>query len=183
MQQLDRRRPYVRVLRADALLHIAVPNWRAAKRFALGKHIPWIFPGHISYFSRSTLERLLRRAGFEVIRTQTLPFTCSLDHKFAISVARRLRLERAIQRFLRLDQRPLETLLGDNIQLRCATWRFRLVDRLCRILLRAWPDRPSCWFGLGEELRVTARKIAPAKEVHQAVPKHHGQPKQVRQSS
>lgn len=172
-----------RVLRTDGLLHIAVPNWRAAKRFFLGRHIPWIFPGHISYFTRSTLERLLRRTGFEVVRAKTLPFTCTLDHRFAISVVRRLRLERPIQRFLKMDQRPLETLLGDHVQLSCPPWRFRMVDRLCRVLLRIWPDRASCWFGMGEELRVTARKLAPTKQVNQTLPKPSRQPQQIRKSS
>lgn len=172
-----------RVLKADGLLHIAVPNWRAVKRFVLGRHIPWIFPGHISYFTRGTLEQLLRRTGFEVVRAQTLPFTCTLDHRFAISVVRRLRLEPPIQRFLKIGQRPLETLLGDHVQLDCPPWRFRMVDRLCRVLLRLWPDRASCWFGMGEELRVTARKVRPIPTMRQPLPEHRAQPQKVRQSS
>jgi SAM-dependent methyltransferase len=147
-----------RLLRPGGLVHIAVPHWAAAKRRAAGAAIAWIYDEHIAYFTRRTLRMVLIRAGFDVVACHTLPMACDADHRFAIALFERSRLDRPVRRFLRLGDRRLDTLLGDHVQVACPPWRLRAVDRLARVLLRAWPERLFGWLGLGEELRVTARR-------------------------
>jgi SAM-dependent methyltransferase len=145
------------VLRPGGFVHIAVPNWKSAKRLAAGIRIPWIFPEHISYFTRKSLGDLLSRSGFEPIRWQNLPMACDVDYRFGLVMAERLRLHFPIRRFLHMGERQLDELLTDNVEVSCPPWRLRLVDRLTRLFLKVWPERLFCMIGRGEELRVTAK--------------------------
>jgi hypothetical protein len=123
-----------------------------------GRHIPWIFGEHISYFTRRTLTDALRRASFEILACRVVPMLCDLDYRFAVAVAERSGLDRLVRRFLRMDARPLGELLTDNVELACPPWRFRAVVGTARAALRAWPEGFLARFGWGEELRVTARR-------------------------
>ena len=143
-------------LRAGGLLHIAVPHWNAAKRLAAGKHVPFIHAEHISYFTKQTLGRAVRAAGFEPTAWQTLPFLGGPDYLFAAGFLRRLRLEWLLMRFLKMGDRPLEELIANDVRISCPHWRFRVVFQLVRYLLWLWPERFLCNLGWGEELRVTA---------------------------
>ncbi len=149
-------RAAARSLRPGGLVHIAVPNWKAAKRLAAGMRIPWIFPEHISYFTQKSLGDALQRTGFTPLRWQNLPLVCDVDYRFAIVLAERFHLAGVLRRFLRMGERPLDQLLTDDVEISCPPWRFGLVDKLTRAFLKVWPERLFCLIGLGEELRVTA---------------------------
>ena len=145
-------------LRPGGLLHVAVPHWSAVKRRLAGAQMPWIYPGHLSYFTRSALERCVRDAGFEVLRLDSRPFM-GRDYRYAVAVLRRFRLEPALARFLALSDGRLDALLADGVTLKCSPWRYRAVLRGVHALLAfsesgLWPK-----LGWGEELRLSARKI------------------------
>lgn len=148
-----------RLLRPGGLVHVAVPNWRAAKRLLAGTDIPWIFEEHISYFTARSLADALRRAGFELVASRTLPMVCDVDYRFAVVVLERTPLDAVVRRFLRLGPRRVGELLTDNVRIDCPTWRFRLVIVTARACLKAWPEGLFGALGFGEELRVTARKL------------------------
>lgn len=150
-----------RLLRPGGLVHIAVPNWQAAKRWVAGTHIPWIFSEHLSYFTRRTLVAALRRASFDVLDCRVVPMVCDVDYRFAVAVVERVGFDRAVRAFLRMGPRRLGELLTDNVQLTCPSWRFRLVVQLARASLKAWPEGFFSHLGWGEELRVTARRREP----------------------
>ena len=143
------------LVRPGGHVHVAVPNWSATKRVVAGAHIPWIYPHHVSYFARPTLERALRSAGLEPVRWSVHPFI-GLDYPFALGVLRRLGLEPLVRRFLRMGERPLEELIANDVAVACPPWRFRMVVGLTNGLLRAWPEGALCRLGRGEELRGTA---------------------------
>jgi SAM-dependent methyltransferase len=156
VQALRRTR---QLLRPGGRVHVAVPNWRAAKRLAAGARIAWIYPGHVSYFTRATLQAALQRAGFAVAAARTLPMVCALDYRFAVAVTERWRCDGLVRRFLRLGDSGLSTLIGNDIVIACPVWRFRLVLALARLGLRLWPERLLGLFGCAEELRVTATAV------------------------
>ncbi len=143
------------LLRPGGLVHVAVPNWAAAKRLLAGRHTPWIYAHHVTYFERRTLVALLRRAGFEPLSFTVGRFV-GLDYPFVLACLRRFRLERSLRRFLRMGERPLEELIADGVRIDCPVWRYRAVVAGARLFLRLWPERLCCRFGRGEELRVTA---------------------------
>ncbi|MBI4879894.1 MAG: class I SAM-dependent methyltransferase [Planctomycetes bacterium] len=143
------------LLRPGGLVHVAVPNWRAAKRVLAGRHTPWIYAHHISYFERRTLAALLRRAGFEPLSFTVGRFV-GLDYPFILACLRRFRLERSLRRFLSMGERPLEELIADGVRIACPVWRYRAVVGCARLFLRLWPERLCCALGRGEELRATA---------------------------
>lgn len=145
------------LLRRGGLVHVAVPNWAAAKRVVAGEHCPWVYPHHLVYFDRATLHRALREAGLEPLSTCSRPFLGD-DWRFALAVLRRCRLDSAVRRFLRMGPRPLEELIGDDVRIDAPAWRFRCMLALARGILRVWPERLLGRFGWAEELRVTARR-------------------------
>ncbi|MBI1380680.1 MAG: methyltransferase domain-containing protein [Planctomycetaceae bacterium] len=145
------------LLTDDGRVHIAVPHWNAAKRRLVGGRIAWIYPHHLSYFTRSSLEEALRRAGLELEHADTRPML-GRDYPFLFAGLRRARLDGALAGFLGLGERPLESLLTDNLQLSVATWRLRATMALAHTLLALWPERALGRVGLGEELRATARR-------------------------
>ncbi len=150
-------RAAARLLPEGGFVHVAVPNWRAAKRHVAGKGIPWIFPEHISYFTPRSLAAAFERAGLDVVAMRTLPMVCDADYRFAITTMERFGLDRPVRRFLKLGDRRLDVLLGNDLQLACPMWRLRAVVATVRLLLRCWPERLFCWLGWAEELRATAR--------------------------
>lgn len=145
------------LLTDDGRVHIAVPHWNAAKRRLVGGRIAWIYPHHLSYFTRSSLKDALRRAGLELEHSDTRPML-GRDYPFLFAGLRRARLDGALAGFLGLGERPLEGLLTDNLQLPVATWRLRTTLALAHTLLALWPERTLGRLGLGEELRATARR-------------------------
>lgn len=147
-----------RLLRPGGLVHVAVPNWHAAKRLAAGVRLPWIFEEHLSYFTRATLRDALERAGFELLALGSGPMACAIDWRFAVVLYERTRVDRLLRRFLRMGPRPLTELLTDNVRVDCPPWRFQLVLKATRALLAAWPERFFSRLGRGEELRATARR-------------------------
>ncbi len=144
------------LLRKDGLIHIAVPNWQSLKRTVAGKHVSWIYAHHITYFTKATLDRALRQAGFEALQWKISNYP-GQDLLFIIALLRRMNLECFLRRWLRLGEQPLEVLLTEGLQLQCPTWRFRMVLRFARWTLALWPDRLSCFLGRADELRVTAQ--------------------------
>lgn len=145
-----------RLLRPGGLLHVAVPNWRDAKRLLAGRHMPWIHPHHVTYFSRRTLDNALGRAGFEPLEWQSRAWL-GADYQFVIGLIRNWRIEPPLRIWLRMGYRELESLVGDDIQLDCPPWRFQALLRGIRLTLALWPDRLLGWLGRSDELRVTAR--------------------------
>ncbi len=145
------------VLRPGGLVFVAVPNWRAGTRVVLDGQISWVAPCHVSYFDRGSLARAFRAAGLEPLSFETRPFL-GVNYALALDFARKLRLEHPAQRFLRLGDRPLELLIGDDIRLPCPSWRFRLVVRAAHTLLGLWPESLCVRFGRGQELRGLARR-------------------------
>src|SRR5678816_381488 len=80
------------LLRPGGVVHIAVPHWNCVKRWVAGRNIAWIFPEHICYFSRATLDRALRKAGFVVRDMRTRPMVCDVDFRFAVTTIERFGL-------------------------------------------------------------------------------------------
>jgi SAM-dependent methyltransferase len=151
-----------RLLEPGGFVHVAVPSWNAGKRIVAGKEIPWIFDEHISYFTPQTLREALVRAGFEAVECRSGPMECAIDWRFAVVVMERFGVDRLVRRFLRMGGRRLAELLTDDVRIDCPPWRFRLVLRVTRAFLAAWPERLLGACGLGEEVRATARRGAPA---------------------
>lgn len=145
------------LLRADGVLHVAVPNWRSLKRIVAGRQVSWIYEHHVAYFTRATLERALVTAGFRPVQWQIRNYP-GRDYLFVIALLRRLGLEGFLRRWLGLRERPLEHLLQEGLELPGPAWRFRAVVRFAHAFLWLWPDRLSGWLGWADELRVTARK-------------------------
>lgn len=146
------------LLAPGGLVHIAVPNWAAAKRKAIGARVKWIYPHHLTYFDERSLRAALEASGFELVAQSSHPFLGD-DWNLVLSLVRKFRCEGLWKRFLKMGDRPLEELVTDNVQVQVAPWRFRLVLRIARAILWAWPEE---WFarrGRGEELRVTARLV------------------------
>jgi SAM-dependent methyltransferase len=145
------------VLRPGGMVFVAVPNWRAGTRVLLDGQISWVAACHISYFERGSLESAFRAAGLEPVAFETRPFL-GVNYPLAIDFARRLHLERPAQRFLGLGQHPLAELIGNDLQLPCPPWRFRLVVRAAHALLNLWPESLCVRLGRGQELRGVARR-------------------------
>lgn len=145
-----------KALRKGGWVHAAVPNWNAAKRAITGLGVPWIYSHHITYFTKRTLGRALERSGFEPVEWSFNPFIGD-DYPFVVALFRRYGIEKAIQRFLHMGEKPLEELVGDNVQIQCPPWRYRAVVRLARAVIRLWPENLLCKVGRSEELRVSAR--------------------------
>ncbi|MCK4271409.1 class I SAM-dependent methyltransferase [bacterium] len=62
------------LLRKGGLLYMETPNFNALPRFVLGKKWTVFNSLHRSYFTPSTMARMLQRVGFESIKIQTLGF-------------------------------------------------------------------------------------------------------------
>lgn len=146
-----------RALRPGGMVHIAVPNYGSAKRFAAGGGTPWIFPGHVSYFTRRTLARALGAAGFEPVEGATRPFL-GTDYRFVIALLRRCGLEPGILRFLKIPGQSLDLLLAGEVNLPCHPWKIHALAGFARAVMFLWPEALFCALGLGEELRVTAMR-------------------------
>ncbi len=142
-------------LRPGGRVHVRVPHWNAAKRRAVGPAVAWIYPHHLGYFTRRTLQEACRRAGLRPLAAATGPML-GRDYPFALALARRLGLEGPGRRFLRLGERPLESLIGDDLRLDCPPWRFRAALALTHGLLGVWPERLFGRLGWGEELSLDA---------------------------
>ena len=115
-------RPYDAVLRArDALrpgglLCIVTPNIRsAAARAAGGKW--WHFrPAHLTYFTRGSLDALLRRAGFEVVGRRRYAWTFSARYLASRKPAFRVLL-RGRRLSSLLGRIPIKLALGDSFEI------------------------------------------------------------------
>lgn len=147
-----------RALKPGGMVHIAVPNWKALKRRITGLQAPWIYEHHISYFTKKTLNRALKKAGFKPKHWRYGTFVGD-DYAFVIAFFRSWKLEGAIKAFLRMGDRPMEELVSDNVQIQCPIWRFKAIHGLARIIIRLWPERLLTRVGRSEELRVTAQKL------------------------
>ena len=150
-------RRVLEVLRPGGMVFVAVPNWAAGTRVVLDGQISWVASCHISYFDRASLERTFRAAGLEPVAFETQPFL-GVNYALAIDFARKLRLERPAQRFLRMGDHPLAQLIGDDLQLPCPPWRLRVVMKAAHALLRMWPEGLCVRMGRGQELRGVARR-------------------------
>jgi SAM-dependent methyltransferase len=145
------------LLRPGGLVHIAVPNWLAAKRTAAGRHVPWIYPHHITYFRRATLERALAAAGLQPLAWDVRRYPGD-DYAFVLALLRRWGLAGPLARWLHMGDRPLEELITEDVRVDCPPWRYRTLLRFARMLLALWPERLLCALGRSDELRVTARR-------------------------
>ncbi len=63
-----------RLLKKDGFLFVSVPNWNCLERCILGKKWRVIADMHFSYFTISTLNRLLTETGFSPIKWSTTYF-------------------------------------------------------------------------------------------------------------
>jgi hypothetical protein len=123
----------------------------------LDGQISWVTRCHVSYFDRSSLERAFRAAGLEPLAFETPPFL-GVQYGLAIDFARKLRLERPAQRFLRMGDHPLAVLMGNDLRLPCPHWRLRAVMLAAHALLNLWPEGLCVRLGRGQELRGLARR-------------------------
>lgn len=96
-----------RILDEEGLLVIAVPNADSLEARLFGRWwVNWDPPRHLYHFTRTTLRRLLERAGFRVIRGQTgvtpAHFMTSLErvwmHKFGRALPARKWIEKLFVR-------------------------------------------------------------------------------------
>jgi 2-polyprenyl-3-methyl-5-hydroxy-6-metoxy-1,4-benzoquinol methylase len=75
------------LLRPGGVLYLTTPNFASLARLVLGADWPLIdYPEHLVYFTRNTLDRLLRRLGFEPIYARTTGVSLSVLRR---GVARR----------------------------------------------------------------------------------------------
>ena len=98
-----------RLLRPEGLLVIAVPNAGSLEAKLFGPcWFPWQLPRHLYHFEQETLKRLLKRAGFRVVRFRTgvgtLFFMASLDQVWEQRFNRQPPMRKAIEKLL---ARPL----------------------------------------------------------------------------
>lgn len=62
------------LLKPGGLCFVLVPNLRSLAVRLLGAKYRYVYPQHLNYFSRATLEQLGRTAGFEVVSTRFTHF-------------------------------------------------------------------------------------------------------------
>ncbi|MDE3242945.1 MAG: class I SAM-dependent methyltransferase [Nitrospirota bacterium] len=104
-----------RILDDDGVLVIAVPNADSLEAKLFGRWwVNWDPPRHLYHFTRTTLGRLLGRAGFHVVRSRTgvtsAHFMTSLERVWTRKCGRALHAKKWIERFL---IRPLCLVMGN----------------------------------------------------------------------
>jgi hypothetical protein len=68
-----------------------------------------------------------------------------------------------------MGDRPLESLVSDDVEIECPPWRYRTVVRLARAVIKLWPERLLRTLGRSEELHVGARLVRRASSIHACV--------------
>jgi len=112
----DAMRKAAEVLRPGGLLCVVTPDIRSvASRLARGKW--WhLRTAHLAYFSRRSLDALLKRTGFSVVRRKSYSWTFSAHY-----LATRLRVSRFLARSGRpasfLKRIPIKLALGDSFEI------------------------------------------------------------------
>jgi SAM-dependent methyltransferase len=69
-----------RLLRPDGVVYLALPDAGSRVARALGRHWWSVLPTHVQYFTRSSIARLLERAGFSVEWISTAPKAFTVDY-------------------------------------------------------------------------------------------------------
>jgi len=69
-----------RVLRADGMLFVTVPDVSSLVARASGGRWNMLLLEHLWYFSASTLDRLLHKHGFGAIEHRSVPYDASVGH-------------------------------------------------------------------------------------------------------
>lgn len=104
------------LLKPDGLLVLTTVNMGGITAKLLRGRWPWFMRMHLHYFTRRSIEEMVRRAGFEVLRTSTQSKTLKLGY-----LLRRAQTmlgpfgsgAHALARWLRLVERPVRVDLGD----------------------------------------------------------------------
>ena len=68
------------LLRPDGVVHLALPDAGSRLARVMGPHWWSVIPTHVQYFTRSSLERLLRAHGFEPLWVGTAPKAFSVEY-------------------------------------------------------------------------------------------------------
>jgi SAM-dependent methyltransferase len=68
------------VLKPGGLFFASVPNAESLVAKAMGKHWNMLLLEHLWYFSPKTLGQMMRRHGFELLATKSLPFDAPIAH-------------------------------------------------------------------------------------------------------
>jgi len=175
-----------RILRPGGILVVETPNWNSVYRRVLGRWWAALQPRvHVVYFEERTLSAMLRRSGFEPVasvhevgavlsaegRARGLSIT-TLHHVLRDRIVRwRLRRTEGI-----LDRALLRIGSARRADARASTFArraerarpgelpgqvFRPPSRLSMSVNSA-VDRIICRRGMGEQLRIYARKMPPA---------------------
>lgn len=137
------------VLAPGGVTYQSLPNHGSLKAKILGRYFGYgVTDEHISHFSRRTLEKLLRRVGFDIVDSQTWSY--AQDPRLLYDMIRRLGLEARFMRRIGKPGQPLDaaTYLDYLHNHKWAYW-------FCNGM---WPQRLVSALKLGEDLHVVARR-------------------------
>ena len=103
------------VLRPDGLLCIVTPDIRSVAARLTGRTWWHYRPAHLAYFTRRSLDALLRRAGFTVIRRRSYSWTFSARYLASRKPAFRFLARGRLASFL--GRIPIRLALGDSFEI------------------------------------------------------------------
>jgi len=104
------------ILRAGGLLCLVTPNVMSLAARLAGRTWWHFRPGHLAYFTRGSLDALLGRAGFEVVRRRKYSWTFSARYLASRKAASRFLLRgRLLSSFL--GRIPVRLALGDSFEI------------------------------------------------------------------
>ncbi len=103
------------VLRPGGLLCIVTPDIRSVAARLAGRTWWHLRPAHLAYFTRQSLDALLRRAGFAVVRRRTYSWTFSARYLASRKPAFRFLVSGRLASFL--GRIPIRLALGDSFEI------------------------------------------------------------------
>ncbi|MGE3171747.1 MAG: class I SAM-dependent methyltransferase [Planctomycetota bacterium] len=138
------------VLEPGGVMYQCLPNHGSLKALLLGRHFGYgITDEHLSHFTPATLRRVVRRAGFDVLRTATWSYR--QDPRLLHDVCQRVGLGKWLAK--KCGMPPGEPVDAPHYIdfLSRTPWAFSFCNRL-------WPQRLCRWLRLGEDLHLIAQK-------------------------
>ncbi len=143
----------LQVLAPGGVMYQSLPNHGSLKAKLLGRHFGYgITDEHLSHFAPATLQRLVRRVGFELLSTSTWSYR--RDPRLLWDLCGRLGRQPWLERKCGLPPGQPMDVASYIAFLGRTKWAFFVCNKV-------WPARLCRWLGLGEDLHLIARRPAP----------------------
>jgi 2-polyprenyl-3-methyl-5-hydroxy-6-metoxy-1,4-benzoquinol methylase len=135
------------VLKDNGIVVIKVPRANALIAGILGKYWWHLGSGHVNYFSISTISRLLKKSGFQVIGTETTIEPKNILLNGVMPILRKFK--RSSAQVTPVDSQRTFNMLTNRSErtMRFIMWSHRMLLELVGLL------------GIGDEIIVVGRKI------------------------